>query len=42
MADEFLGALPEAEIRSFLDKHIPRESDSLLAQAEQLLRNNFV
>jgi putative thioredoxin len=37
MADEFLGALPEAEIRSFLDKHIPRESDGLLAQAEQLL-----
>jgi putative thioredoxin len=37
MADEFMGALPEAEIRSFLDKHIPRESDGLLVQAEQLL-----
>lgn len=37
MADEFMGALPEAEIRSFLNKHIPRESDGLLAQAEQLL-----
>ncbi len=37
MADEFLGALPEPEIRSFIDKHIPRESDGLLAQAEQLL-----
>ncbi|MCU7807625.1 MAG: thioredoxin [Candidatus Thiodiazotropha sp. (ex Semelilucina semeliformis)] len=37
MVDEFLGALPEPEIRSFIDKHIPRESDGLLAQADQLL-----
>ena len=37
MIDEFLGALPEPEIRGFIDKHIPRESDGLLAQAEQLL-----
>ncbi len=37
MADEFMGALPEPEIRSFIDKYIPRESDGLLAQAEQLL-----
>ncbi|MCU7845422.1 MAG: tetratricopeptide repeat protein [Candidatus Thiodiazotropha sp. (ex Monitilora ramsayi)] len=37
MVDEFLGALPEPEIRNFIDKHIPRESDGLLAQAEQLL-----
>jgi len=37
MADEFMGALPEAEVRSFIDKYIPRESDGLLAQAEQLL-----
>jgi len=37
VTDEFMGALPEAEIRSFLDKHIPRESDALLAQAEQRL-----
>ena len=35
--DEFAGALPEAEIRKFLDKHIPRESDGLVDQAEQLL-----
>ncbi|WP_457669944.1 thioredoxin [Thiolapillus sp.] len=35
--DEFAGALPESEIRRFLDKHIPRESDALVAQAEQLL-----
>ena len=35
--DEFMGALPEAEIRAFLDKHIPRESDALIDQAESLL-----
>lgn len=35
--DEFMGALPEAEIRAFLDKHIPRESDALIEQAEMLL-----
>jgi putative thioredoxin len=37
VVDEFMGALPEAEIRSFLDKHIPRESDALLAQADAML-----
>lgn len=35
--DEFMGALPESDIRAFLDKHIPRESDLLLVQAEALL-----
>ncbi len=35
--DEFMGALPEAEVRAFLDKHIPRESDLLLDQADALL-----
>jgi putative thioredoxin len=35
--DEFMGALPESDIRAFLGKHIPRESDKLLAQAEELL-----
>ncbi len=35
MVDEFLGALPEAEIRAFLDRHIPRESDAVLAKALQ-------
>ena len=35
--DEFAGALPETEIRKFLDKHIPRESDALVEQAQQLL-----
>jgi putative thioredoxin len=31
--DEFMGALPESEIRAFLDPHIPRASDALVAQA---------
>jgi putative thioredoxin len=35
--DEFMGALPENEIRAFLDKHIPRESDVLVDQALQAL-----
>lgn len=35
--DEFMGALPEPEIRAFLEKHIPRESDAWLQQAEALL-----
>lgn len=35
--DEFSGALPEAEIRAFLDKHLPRPSDGLVAQAQQHL-----
>jgi putative thioredoxin len=37
VADEFMGALPEAQIRAFLDKNIPRESDSLLQLADSLL-----
>jgi putative thioredoxin len=35
--DEFMGALPETEIRAFLDRHLPRASDSSVAQAEQRL-----
>lgn len=35
--DEFMGALPEAQIRAFLDKHLPRASDGALALAEQHL-----
>ena len=35
--DEFMGALPEGNVRAFLDKHIPRESDLLLSQADSLL-----
>lgn len=33
--DEFSGALPESAIRDFLDKHIPRESDSQVEAALQ-------
>lgn len=35
--DQFMGALPEGQIREFLDRHIPRASDGLLAQAQGLL-----
>jgi putative thioredoxin len=38
IVDEFNGALPETAIREFLDKHLPRPSDGLLAQAEQALQ----
>jgi len=36
--DEFMGALPESQIRAFLDKHIPRESDGLLSRADEMSR----
>lgn len=32
--DQFMGALPEGQIREFIDRHIPRPSDGLLAQAQ--------
>jgi putative thioredoxin len=39
--DGFVGALPEAEIRAFLDKHVPSaaemESEEDLSEAEELL-----
>jgi len=34
--DEIIGALPESQIRAFLDRHIPRESDTLVARARDL------
>jgi putative thioredoxin len=37
VVDEFTGALPENTIREFVDRHIPRESDKLAAQAQQAL-----
>ena len=33
IVDEFTGALPESQIRTFLDKHIENESDQLMQQA---------
>lgn len=39
--DEFMGALPEQAIREFLDKHVARESDAVVANAlEQLHTGN--
>jgi putative thioredoxin len=35
--DQFMGALPEAEVRAFLKRHIEREADRLLSQAEDML-----
>jgi putative thioredoxin len=35
--DEFAGALPEAEIRAFLDRHLPRASDDAVVQAQDHL-----
>ena len=35
--DQFMGALPESQIREFLERHLPRESDRLLARAQALL-----
>lgn len=35
--DEFMGALPEAQIRAFLEKHLPRPSDAAVMAAEQRL-----
>ncbi|MES9870527.1 MAG: thioredoxin [Sedimenticola sp.] len=40
--DEFAGALPEGEIRAFLDRHIPRESDNLVTQANTLIQQGDV
>ena len=35
--DQFMGALPEAQVREFLDRHIPRASDGLLDRARGLM-----
>ncbi len=32
--DQFMGALPEGQVREFLNRHLPRASDGLLAQAQ--------
>ncbi len=35
--DQFMGALPEGQVREFLERHIPRKSDALLTQAQGLI-----
>lgn len=37
VVDQFMGALPEAQIREFLDRHLPRPSDGLLTRAQDLM-----
>jgi putative thioredoxin len=37
VVDQFMGALPESQIREFLDRHISRASDGLLTQAQKLM-----
>lgn len=40
--DQFMGALPEAQVREFLERHIPNEGDELIATARALiLRQEF-
>lgn len=35
--DQFMGALPESQVREFIDRHLPRASDGLLEQAQGLM-----
>lgn len=42
IVDEFTGALPEGQIRSFLDKHIESESDQLMQQALMLYQQGDI
>ncbi|MTW20690.1 thioredoxin [Allochromatium palmeri] len=35
--DQFMGALPEPQVREFLDRHLPRASDGMLQRAEAAL-----
>ncbi|WP_462320523.1 thioredoxin [Halochromatium sp.] len=37
--DQFMGALPEGQVREFLSRHISRASDRLLDQARQAMTN---
>jgi putative thioredoxin len=32
--DQFMGALPEPQVREFLERHLPRESDTQIASAQ--------
>jgi putative thioredoxin len=35
--DQFMGALPEAQVREFLERHLPRAGDGLLVQAQGMI-----
>ena len=35
--DQFMGALPEAQVREFLDRHLPKPTDGLVAQAQGMI-----
>lgn len=35
--DQFMGALPEAQVREFLDRHLPKASDGLVVQAQGMI-----
>jgi putative thioredoxin len=37
VVDQFMGALPEGQVREFLERHLPRAGDTLLAQAQGLM-----
>lgn len=37
VVDQFMGALSEPQVREFLERHLPRESDRFLARARELL-----
>jgi putative thioredoxin len=39
IVDEFSGALPESQVRAFLDKHMAQPADRFLAAAEQAWEN---
>ena len=38
VVDQFMGALPEAQVRELLERHLPRESDALIARARRTLQ----
>ncbi len=38
MVDEFTGALPEEQLRTFLDKHVSQEADNFSGEIQQLLQ----
>jgi putative thioredoxin len=38
MVDEFTGALPEEQLRTFLDKHVSHEADNFAGEVQQLLQ----